>query len=415
MKVAVVGAGTRGDIQPVAALAQALARAGHEVRFLAHESWRYLAAGRTPIEFVPRGGPAPQAVSETTTRSRPRTLVGKMLRLRAPSHSYHDKDEVLEACRGSDFILFAEAYWPAAHIAEHLGLPCAAACVIPFFRTGEYPRAGGPAFLQRHSLGRSWNRFTHWAFERALTSRDLTWLNPWRERLGLEAIRNPAEWAERRRIPRLYGHSELFLPRPRDWPAWHQVTGFWYWDDEAWRPPEALARFLESPLPAVFVGFASSILEDRDLLERRILPAIRRVGCRAVVGTGWSAPSVREAADVLVVESCPFGWLFPRVSVVLHASGASTVAEILRAGKPSVCLPMFGDQRFFAARLERLALAPRQLALYDLTPDALAHALRRALTPDMRRAAAAMGTRIAAEDGPARALEVLEGVGLVRR
>ncbi len=415
MKVAVVGAGTRGDIQPVAALAQRLARAGHEVRFLAHESWRHLAEGGPPLEFVPRGGPAPKAVSEVTTRSRPRSLAGKLLRLGSAGHVYHDRGEVLEACRGSDFILFAEAYWPAAHIAEHLDLPCAAACVIPFFRTAEYPRAGGPAFLHRHALGGAWNRFTHWAFERAVTGRDLAWLAPWRHELGLPAIRSQTDWAESRRLPRLYGHSEAFLPRPRDWPAWHHVTGYWYWEDEAWRPPEPLERFLASGEPAVFVGFASSILEDADVLQDAILPAIRRAGCRAVVGRGWSAPRLSGAPDVFVVDSVPFGWLFPRVSVVLHASGASTVAEILRAGKPSVCLPMFGDQRFFAARLEQLGLAPRQLPMSDLSAVRLADALARALGEEMRRAAAAMAARIGAEDGPARALEVLEGAGLVRR
>jgi sterol 3beta-glucosyltransferase len=415
VKVAVVGAGTRGDIQPIAALAQRLARAGHAVRFIAHPSWRYLTSADASIEFVERDSNDPKAVSESTTRARPRSLLGKVVRLASPSHSYHDKNEVLEACRATDLVLFSEAYWPAAHIAEYLDVPCVAACVIPFFRTGEFPRAGGPVFLHRRSFGRRWNRFTHWAFERALTTRDLPWLAPWRRQLGLPAIEDQAAWAERRRIPRLYGHSELFLPRPRDWPEWHHVTGYWYWDDEAWRPPPALERFLDARAPTVFVGFASSILEDADVLETAVLPAIRSIGCRAVVGMGWSNPHLREASDVFVVESCPFGWLFPRVSVVLHASGASTVAEVLRAGKPSVCLPMFGDQRFFAARLEKLGLAPRQLPLYGLTAARLTGALELALGPEMRSAAATMGSRLAPEDGPARALAVMEGAGLLRR
>jgi UDP:flavonoid glycosyltransferase YjiC (YdhE family) len=395
-------------MQPLAALSLRLARAGNSVRLITHPMWEYLARGAAPIEFVPLESNDPREVHVGYQRSRPRSLFGKIAQMRSAGHDYGDKAAVLEACRGAEAVLFSLMYWPAAHIAEYLDVPCAAAYVAPLFRTGAFPWPAGPAFLLRHSLGATWNRLTHSLFERSARSRDLPWLNDWRRHLGLRAIRDQEDWAEGRQIPRLYGHSAAYLPKPADWPPWHHVTGYWFWTDEAWEAPAALAAFLDSRAPTAFIGFSSSIVDDPGLIERVILPAVRRVGCRAVIGRGWSTVRLPEADDVFVLDTCPYEWLFPRVSVVVHASGASTVGEVLRSGKPSVCMPKFGDQRFHAARLERLGVAPRQLSPEHLSIPRLSRALREALGDEMQSAARAMGCRVRDEDGAGRAVQILE-------
>lgn len=408
MNVAMVGVGTRGDLQPLVALAQRLERAGHRVRLIAHEYWSFLVEG-TRIELYPLATGEPRESFAGSMAGRPRTIVGKALRLGSPSHTYADRAQVLEACRGSDLIVFSQMYWPAAHIAEYLGLPAAAAYFVPYFRTAAFPRPVGPLFLHRLRLGRAWNLLTHQIFEARNRRADLPWLNEWRRELGLMELSDPQQWAEDRRIPRLYGYSASFLPKPRDWPEWHHVTGYWFWEPSSWEPPAPLVEFLASDRPAVFVGFSSSIVEQGGIWESAILPGIRAAGCRAIIAPGWSETAFPSQPDVCVVEPLPFAWVFSRVAAVLHAAGAGTVGEVLRSGTPSVCLPMFGDQKFNAARLEALGLAPAPLEPRTLSAGRVAAAIRRALgDAGLRGRARAARERIMDEDGPARAVQLLE-------
>src|SRR5258708_9892738 len=54
--------------------------------------------------------------------------------------------------------------------------------------------------------------------------------------------------------------------------------------------------------------------------------------------------------SVLAIEPCPHDWLFPRVAAAVHHGGAGTTAAALRAGVPSVVVPFFADQPFWAWR-----------------------------------------------------------------
>ena len=69
---------------------------------------------------------------------------------------------------------------------------------------------------------------------------------------------------------------------------------------------------------------------------------------------GADVPSHRElpggwmgAADAYLLGPCPHSWLFPRVAAVVHHGGAGTTAAGLRAGKPTMICPFFGDQHFW--------------------------------------------------------------------
>lgn len=103
---------------------------------------------------------------------------------------------------------------------------------------------------------------------------------------------------------------------------------------------------------------------------------------------------------MLTVDEVPHDGLIPRMSALVHAVGAGTTAAGLRAGVPTVPVPVQLDQSFWAARLTALGVGPGPIPLRQLTADRLAAALRRTVdNPAYRALARGVAERLAAEDG----------------
>jgi len=115
------------------------------------------------------------------------------------------------------------------------------------------------------------------------------------------------------------------------------------------------------------------------------------------------------------VESVPHAWLFPRVSAVVHHGGAGTTAAGLRAGVPAVICPFLGDQPFWGDRIAALGVGPAPIPITRLTANALVMAIEAAVgsgadAKAIRQRAADLGAEIRAEDGLARACDVLDAL-----
>ncbi|MFF9481263.1 glycosyltransferase [Streptomyces sp. NPDC014733] len=118
-----------------------------------------------------------------------------------------------------------------------------------------------------------------------------------------------------------------------------------------------------------------------------------------------ASPTPRHTdSDILTIGEVPHALLFPRTAVVVHHAGAGTSAATLRAGVPSVPVPVTADQPFWAGRLAAVGAAtppiPFAALSDDEAADRLAAALLRATTePALRTRAADAARRMAAEDG----------------
>lgn len=98
----------------------------------------------------------------------------------------------------------------------------------------------------------------------------------------------------------------------------------------------------------------------------------------------------------------PFALLFPRLAAVVHHAGAGTTAAALRAGIPSVTVPVAADQPFWAARLAATGAAPAPIPFRSLTAERLADALTAAVRePSYTKAAMACAGHMATDDGAA--------------
>jgi UDP:flavonoid glycosyltransferase YjiC (YdhE family) len=137
---------------------------------------------------------------------------------------------------------------------------------------------------------------------------------------------------------------------------------------------------------------------------------VKKSGLRAVLATGWGALDGDDGPQdeqTFFLRHAPHDGLFPLMSGAVHHGGAGTTAAAARAGIPSVVVPFFGDQPFWAHCLNRQGVAPPALERKTLTADALASALATTQQPAMMQAAAVLGRAIRAEDGIAEAVRWL--------
>lgn len=207
----------------------------------------------------------------------------------------------------------------------------------------------------------------------------------------------------RLRVPATYCWSPALTPKPADWAPEVTVSGFYFLDLESnYSPDPELSVFLQAGPPPVYIGFGSIVVDDPDALTQTIFRAIIKAGVRAIVSKGWGglggdASGVPEG--VFMLGSCPHDWLFQRVSAVVHHGGAGTTAAGIRAGKPTVVVPFFGDQIFWGSMVAKAGAGPAPIPYKKLTAENLAAAIDEALRPETRAKARELGEKIKQEKG----------------
>lgn len=190
------------------------------------------------------------------------------------------------------------------------------------------------------------------------------------------------------------------------------MTGYWFLDaPPGWSPDPALLRFLDSGPPPVCLGFGSMTFMDPAGQTRLALRALELSGERGVVLTSSDNLVLQSAPpNVFVVDNVPHTWLFPRMAAVVHHGGAGTTGAGLWAGVPSVITPYApNDQPAWAERVAALGIGLRLPSFKQLSAETLADGIRVAVTDHgLRARAAALGEKIRAEDGVARAVEIIK-------
>ena len=418
VRVALLTAGSRGDVQPFVTLARAIRKAGHDAIVAGPPEGDALAAPHgVPYASI---GADYQALLAT---DQGRALLGNPLRaarlwrtLVVPMMRA-TLDGAWAAAQDADVLVFHPKILGAPDMAERLGVRAFAATPVPLLApTGAFAAPG----TTTRDLGPWLNRRTY-ALVAAAGRPFAGLLQRWRaEVLGLPP-RAPGTSAYTLRgapVPVLQAFSAHVVPPPSDWPAWAHVTGFWFDEDlrgeaqtaeRAWSPPRELLAFLAAGDPPVYVGFGSVVGRDPGRVTRIVVEAVRQAGVRAVLAAGWgglAADVERDLSDRMhLIEGAPHGWLFPRVAAVVHHGGAGTTAAGLRAGRSTVVCPFVTDQPFWGARIAALGVGPAPIPPRRLTADALAAAIRVAVTDgEMRTRAEQLGAAIRRENGVAAAV-----------
>lgn len=101
-----------------------------------------------------------------------------------------------------------------------------------------------------------------------------------------------------------------------------------------------------------------------------------QTGQRGILLTGWAGLSeLALPANIFPIDTVPHDWLFPQVAAVVHHGGAGTTAAGLRAGRPTITVPFFGDQPFWARQVYKLGVGPAPIPSAQLAVKPLAAAI----------------------------------------
>jgi sterol 3beta-glucosyltransferase len=406
MKLSILTLGSRGDVQPYVALGRGLQAAGHKVVLVTAEQYGDFVTGHG-LDFAPVDRRFLELTDTTAGQAafEGRNKMG-LFKMVLPAMR-QIIDDCWAAAQGSDAIIYHLKMLGGYHIAEKLGIPAIKAMPIPVYPTASFtnPVAGRELPKVLNKLSYAVNDLGKAPF--------MGIVNDWRQSVGLRPRGRLA--AEKRLpdgevIPVLQAYSPLVVANPPDWPVHVTAAGYWFLEgDPTWQPPAELVDFLDAGPPPVYIGFGSMLFSDPERKFQILIDALQRAGQRGIIASGWGLRSAPKFESFYMLDQAPHDWLFPRMAAVVHHGGAGTTAAGLRAGKPSVIVPFFGDQSFWGRRVHSLGAGPAPVLQKKLTVEALAAAIEEAVTgTHMRARAAEIGAAIEAEDGVGEAVRFIE-------
>lgn len=408
-RISILTMGTRGDVNPYVALGCSLRRLGFSVRLATLEAFADQ-INKAGLEFFELPHPfdgMDDVLEPADWQSSPQNLWrGRTHLRRAASGMFRLFDKCLEACQESTAIVSGYAAFASPYIAARLQIPNYWALPQPMTPTREFPHYLTPWFS---NLGPGANRISFSVVDRIQRFLFNPLLRRWNEkRLGPRlATKGSAVLPGHGSSPVLYAFSRFVVSKPADWSDDTHITGFWFADQGT--PSPELVRFLEEGTEPICFCLGAVHGLDWNLVPEFVGRASKLTGRRCVLIKGGRPIPECGSDSVLSVKYAPHNWLFPRVAAVVHHGGSGTTGEVLRAGRPSVILPRFMDQPYWANAMHRLGVAPAPLFRAKATPEAVASALSQILMePQYLRKATLIANKIRSEGGATAAAEILQ-------
>jgi sterol 3beta-glucosyltransferase len=409
VRISLFTLGTRGDVQPFIALGLALKAAGHQVVLATGSDHERLVREydldfhSLPCRFTDYLATPAGWASFAPGRSfyfGLNSIWGAMRQEAEPLFW-----ACWEALRDTDVAVCSPTAIPAILLLQRYQLPWFLAMLAPLLPTTAFPSPSLPI----RAFGRLGHYLTHKLVGRRFwkVGRDVTSL--WNQLTPLVPHRPAPERGTP--LATFVAVSPHVVPPPTDWPSNVHTTGYWISSRRAaWEPSSELSRFITEHEAPICVTFGSMPDPHPEAFQAMVLGAVRRARQRAVVVTGAGAlGAIPDAADVIEIGAAPFDWLLPRMRAVVHHGGAGTTADGLMAGVPSVIVPFLTDQPFWGYRVYDLGAGPRPILRRHLTEGRLEKAIAAAVGDEsMRDRARALKHDMRAEDGTARALELIE-------
>ncbi|NLG22977.1 MAG: glycosyltransferase family 1 protein [Actinomycetales bacterium] len=401
MRIAMLAAGSRGDYQPVLAVARGLQARGHEVGVTATSDYVDLVEGagvaveEVPVDVMGYYRDHLLAHGMPVGLTDQIAFLGQVARAMAPavretlSGMWSRYDAVVTTAMS--------AAWPA--MIDRTRKPQVLMMFLPAI-----PSLWGDASLYAVRGGRSpANLLAGMRAMRASTA--LVTDVP-----GVTAAQRRRAMAQIATVPAFVANSPQIVTPRRVGGRRIRCTGYPFLDvPEGTGLPVEVADFLEAGPEPVYAGLGShTVPAVRDAL-RHTVDAALALGHRAVVQRGSGLEEQGEFDErVLFVGDVPHELLFPRMAAVVHHGGAGTTAQALRAGRPQVVLPFTMDQPFFGRRVHEIGVGAAPVPTPEASPERLRSALHTALSSAVQDRARMVGRLVRGEDGVGGAAGLIE-------
>ena len=385
MKLVLACYGTRGDVEPFAAVGRELVRRGHDVR---------MAVAPDVVGFVESAGLVAVAYGLETQvwldvyRNFWLSFFGKFWRVWDLRRLWGEVSDPITQCwgqisttltslaDGADLLCTGLPYQEAAaNVAEYYEIPLATLHYVPVRPNGRLlPFL--PAPLGRAAM--TVFDWLGWRVEKKVGDAQ-------RRELGLPKATGPAprRIAERGSLEIQAYDAVCFPGLAAEWAKWNGRRPFVgaLTMELPTDADEEVAAWIAAGTPPIFFGFGSMPVESPADTLAMISEACARLGERALVCSGWSDFSdLPHFEHVKVVGAVNFAAIFPACRAVVHHGGAGTTAIGLRAGVPALILSMDLNQTLWGARVKRLKVGTAR-RFSSVTRESLVADLRTILSP----------------------------------
>lgn len=384
MRFAVAVHGTRGDVEPCAAVARELVGRGHEVRIAVPPNLVGFAESAGLKGVQPYGVDSQKQLEADLFRDwwklqNPMTVV-RRAREYVTEGWAEMSQTVDDLAADADLILTGTTYQEvAANVAEARDLPLAALHYFPCRMNTEVLPVRLPGPVLR--AGWSAAEWGHWRVLKAAEDAQ-------RRALGLA----PARTRAIRRIVEggaleIQAYDEVFFPGlSREWHGTRPLIGSLSLQLPT-ADDEDLDQWIAAGPPPIYFGFGSMPVESPASAIAMITSVCAELGERAVISTGvWDVEAIPRDDGVKLVGAVNHAKVFPACRAVVHHGGAGTVAASVRSGVPTVVLWVSADQPVWASRIDRMKVGGAQ-RFSRTTARSLTKVLRTALSPECQERA----------------------------
>ena len=377
MQMLLTNFGTRGDFEPLCALAQYAREMGDNPVFAVPEGSCEFVRG-FGFTAVPLRGDLSAIRDEINVACQAGCndagFVDKLssLLLRFEPFLLPTFNQLVSLCRHADVLIGGAAQPLSRAVHEHLGIPFVSVQVSNF---GGY---GGEALRKGGDL----------------------LVNPFRRKLGLCPVDDALTSGANSNQLTLYAMSHHFSPiRDDESYSAQQITGFLF-TQVTENLDVRIKEFIERGSPPVIVTFGSMAHYQPAQLAELMVNVCAKTNTRAIV-QGHTA--VEQVSDhILMTGFVRHQLLFDHASCVVLHGGAGTTAAVFRAGIPGIFVPHSDiyDQPYWARLAREAGCAAEAIPLAELTANNLADAISESLTNGSLRAnAAQVGSIIRRENG----------------
>ncbi len=171
----------------------------------------------------------------------------------------------------------------------------------------------------------------------------------------------------------IYTVSNSLFPKPDYWDESLAVMGFFERQKKLdWNSPRELNEFLSKHEKILLISFGSMTNPRPDQKTKIIIDILEENKIPAIIVTasgGLVRPQTYDQNLLYFTKNIPYNWILPHIYGVIHHGGSGTVHNSLKHGCASLAIPHFVDQFIWNKIIHEKRLGPKGIKINRLNKD----------------------------------------------